>query len=55
MFTLRGITEKELKRRIKKQRRCISLQEQHENFIQVVRTEFKMRNASDQLGENKRQ
>ena len=37
MFTLRGITEKEIKREMKKQRRCISLQEQHENFILVVR------------------
>ena len=54
MFTLRGITEKELKRRIKKQRRCISLQEQHENFY-TGGEKFKMRNASDQLGENNRQ
>ena len=37
MFTLRGITDKEKKREMKKQRRCISLQEQHENFILVVR------------------
>ena len=33
----RGITEKELKREIKKQRKCISLQEQRENFIAMVR------------------
>ena len=48
MFTLRGITEKEIKREMKKQRRCISLQEQHGE-------KFKMRNVSDQLGKNKRQ
>ena len=31
------ITEKELEREIKKQRRTILLEEKHENFIAVVR------------------
>ena len=37
MSTLTWITEKELERDIKKQRRPISLEEKHENFIAAVR------------------
>ena len=37
MSTLTWIAEKELGREIKKQRRRISLEERHENFIAAVR------------------
>ena len=33
MFTLTWKTEKELERELKKQRRRISLKEQHENYV----------------------
>ena len=51
MSTLTWITEKELEQVIKN-KRGITLEEKHENFIAAVR---QMRNANGQQGENERQ
>ena len=50
--TLKRITEKELEREIKNQRRAISLEEKLETFYSCSE---KMRNASGHQAENERQ